>query len=53
MSLCICVGRLARAFAARIHKVELRLRAKFVRTLAPLNHHERLNNAFARPNIYL
>ena len=52
MSLRICVGRLARAFAARIHKIECRLRTNF-RKLAPLNHHERLNNAFASPNIYL
>ena len=52
MSLCICVGRLARAFAARKHKVECRLRTKF-RTLARMNHHEILNNAFARPNTFL
>ena len=49
--LCICAGKLARAFAARLHKVECWFRTNF-RSIAALNHHKRLNNAFARPNIF-
>ena len=54
VNLFICVSRISRAFASRIHKAVCRLKTKFnLRTLAPLHHHEWLNNAFSSPNIYL
>ena len=52
MSMCICLARVARSFAARFHKVVCRLKTKFYNA-SPLHHHECLNNAFASPNIYL